>query len=138
MSWSMKDRVEQLQLRSPVFVSAEATLRAAAHELWREDVGAVLVERAGRPVGILSERDVVKRAAHGDDFDAVKVGEVMSAGTIAAGPYDTLQDIAYQMLQSGIRHLPVQDGSGRVVGMVSIRDLLRPLITEKSLTEQTP
>lgn len=131
MSWSLKDRVEQLQLRSPVSVSAQATLRAAAQELWREDVGAVLVEDGGQPVGILSERDVVKRAARGEDFDVVRVAEVMSTNTIAAGPYDTLQDVAYQMLQSGIRHLPVQDASGRIIGMVSIRDLLRPLINDQ-------
>lgn len=131
MSWSMTDRVEQLGLRSAVVVSSEATLRTAARELWSEDVGAAIVEEAGRPVGILSERDLVNRAAQGEDFDAVKVSTAMSTGLIAAGPFDTVQDVAYRMLESGIRHLPVEDGSGRVIGMVSIRDLLRPLITDR-------
>lgn len=132
MTWSMEDRVEQLGLRSPVVVSAQDTLRAAARQLWLEDVGAVVVEEAGRPIGIVSERDLVNRVAHGDDFDSVKVGDVMSTSLVTAGPHDTVQDAAYQMLQSGIRHLPIEDESGRVIGMVSVRDLLRPLITQQA------
>ncbi len=138
MTWSMRGRVEGLGLRSPVVISAQETLRAAAHKLWMEDVGAVVVEDGGHPTGIVSERDLVHRAAQGEDFDVVTVGEVMTTGLISARPDDTVGDAAYQMLQNGIRHLPVQDVSGRLIGMVSIRDLLRPLIAEPTRSPLAP
>lgn len=129
MTWSMRDRVEALGLRPPVVVSPEASLRSAAHTLWLEDVGAVVVQEGTRAIGILSERDLVERVAREDDLDRMTVREVMTPHLIAARPRDTVHDAAYRMLESGIRHLPVLDDGGNVIGMVSIRDLLRPVIT---------
>jgi CBS domain-containing protein len=108
---------------------AEDTLRSAARTLWRENVGALVVlDNGRRPRGILSERDLVARVAKGDDLDAVTVGEAMQAHLVAARPGDTAHDVAYQMLEYGIRHLPVLDDEGRVVGLISIRDVLRPVV----------
>jgi CBS domain-containing protein len=131
MTWSMRDRIEGLGLRPPVVVSPDVTLTAAAHTLWLEDVGAVVVEEGSRAIGILSERDLVERVARGEDLDRVRVREVMTPHLIAAKSGDTVHDAAYQMLESGIRHLPVLDEGDNVIGMVSIRDLLRPVITDE-------
>ncbi len=129
MTWFMGDKVGALDLRPPVAVEATDSLRSAAYTLWRENVGAVVVQDGGStPLGILSERDVVTRAARGEDLDTVTVGEAMNTHLIAARLGDTTHDVAYQMLENGIRHLPVLDDAGRVVGMVSIRDVLRPVV----------
>jgi len=126
MAWSMRDNVEGLGLRPVVVASTDETLRSVARTLWLEDVGAVVVKDGDRPVGILTERDLVRCAAHGEDLDSVRVGDAMTTNLIAVRPQDTVQDAAYQMLGSGIRHLPVEDETGRLLGMISIRDLLRP------------
>lgn len=131
VSGLMREHGAVLDLRQPVFVSVGQSLRDAARALWLEDVGAVVVQDGDRPVGILSERDLVNQAANGSDFDAVRVGEVMTAHFIAARPEDTVQDAAYQMLEQGFRHLPIEDGSGRLIGMVSINDLLRPWMADQ-------
>jgi CBS domain-containing protein len=96
-----------------------------------EDVGAVIVLDGDRPVGILSECDTVKCAAQRTDFDPVRVGVVMRTTLIAIRLHDSAQDAAYQTLMRGFRHLPVEDEADRLLGMVSIRDLLRPWIADR-------
>lgn len=131
MAWSMGDKVGSLGLQPPVVVEASDSLRTAAGSLWRENVGAaVVLGTAGRPLGILSERDVVAHAAHGEDLETVRVGDAMNTHLVAARTSDTAHDVAYQMLEHGIRHLPILDEEGRLVGMVSIRDILRPVVAQ--------
>ncbi|MGA2836599.1 MAG: CBS domain-containing protein [Acidimicrobiales bacterium] len=125
-------KVESVARREPVFARADETLRTVAHALWTENVSALVVGDALRPLGIISERDVVSQIGQGADLDAVTAGQVMSSYLIAAQVGDTLDDAAYQMLENAIRHLPVMDGEGRVVGMISVRDLLRPLLSDGS------
>lgn len=131
MAWSMNARIGTLSLREPVIVPETETLRSLARTLWLEDVGAVVVRDGAGPIGIVSERDLVNRVAHGEDLDVVTAGQAMTTRLIAARPGDTAHDAAYQMLQYGIRHLPVLDDAGQVVGMISIRDLLRPVVTDE-------
>ena len=138
MAWSMSTKVGVLELRPPVVVAETETLRSVARVLWLEDVGAVVVRDGTSPVGILSERDLVNRIAHGDDLDDVTVGQAMTTRLIAARAGDTAHDAAYQMLEHGIRHLPVLDEAGAVVGMISIRDLLRPVVTDDMDTPLAP
>ncbi len=58
----------------------------------------------------------------------MRAGEVMSYDLIALRPTDSVYDAAIDMLDLGIRHVAVLDEQGRAVGMVSVRDLLRPLV----------
>ncbi len=97
-----------------------------------ENVGALVVGDEQRPLGIISERDVVSRIGQGDDLDALTAEQVMTSHLVAARVGDTLDDAAYQMLESAIRHLPLIDHEGRVVGMISVRDLLRPLLVGRA------
>ncbi|MGO8873781.1 MAG: CBS domain-containing protein [Acidimicrobiales bacterium] len=129
MPLSLQDKIESLDYSKAVFVQPDETLRAVAHALWVENVGALVVGDPHHPMGIVSERDVVSQMAQGAAVDVVTAGETMTSYLVAARTGDTLDDGAYQMLDRGIRHLPVIDGEGRVVGMVSVRDLLRPLLS---------
>jgi len=125
-------KVGALAGREPVFARADETLRSVARTMWLENVGALVVGDAQRPLGIISERDLVSQIGRGEDLDAVTADQIMTSFLIAARAGDTADDAAYQMLESGIRHLPVTDGEGRVVGMISVRDLLRPLLLDGS------
>ena len=127
----LQDKVESTQHREPVFVGPSETLRAVAHTMWVENVGALVVGDERRPLGIISERDVVSQIAQGADLDHVTATQTMTSYLIAARTGDTLHDAAYQMLEDAIRHLPVVDSEGRVVAMVSVRDLLRPLLSSR-------
>lgn len=122
--------LSELATRPPVTVEEGATLRGAAHRLWAEAVGAAVVLRDDRPVGIISERDVVDALADGADPDTFTVGEAMTPQMLVAGPYDRVLTAAIDMIDREIRHLPLFDGAGRCVGVVSMRELVRPLLVD--------
>ncbi len=128
----LQDKVESLKPREPVFVNLDDTLRTVGHTMWVENVGALVVGDERRPLGVISERDLVFQIAQGFDLDARTAGEAMTTHLVAAQTGDTLDYAAYQMLDGAIRHLPVMDSDGRVVGMVSVRDLLRPFLSSRS------
>ena len=122
--------VESVNRREPVFVRADESLRSVAHTMWVENVGALVVGDALRPLGIISERDVVSRIGQGADLDAETAQQVMTTYLVAARVGDSLDEAAYQMLEGAIRHVPLMDHQDRVVGMISVRDLLRPLLSD--------
>jgi len=123
-------KVESLNRREPVFARADETLRSVARTMWVENVGALVVGDAHRPLGIISERDLVSQIGQGEDPDVVTAEQVMTSYLVAARVGDTLDDAAYQMLEGAIRHVPLMDTDDRVIGMVSVRDLLRPLLSD--------
>jgi CBS domain-containing protein len=124
---TLGDHAREL-LRPAVIVAPDTPLRTVAHTLWAESVGAAVVGTADQPIGILSERDIVAALGHGKHPDAVTASEVMTVPVIAARPEDRLVDVAYLMFDDVIRHVPILDELGHVTGIVSVRDLLRPLL----------
>jgi CBS domain-containing protein len=106
-------------------VRPEQSIRQALSLLALHNVGAlVVVDETQRPVGILSERDIVREAARRDDVFAGTVAEIMTREVIVGQPQDDLAAVGHTMVERRIRHLPVVDGR-RLVGMVSIGDVLK-------------
>jgi len=122
-------KVKDVAIREPVVVPPQTSLRVAAQVMAEHSIGAVVVGIERGAVGILSERDVVTALAAGADPDGATVAGAMSHDVVSVRPHDTLYDAAVDMLDLGIRHVPVLDDRGRALGMVSVRDLLRPLLT---------
>src|SRR5881396_1286177 len=93
----------------------EQSIREALGLLAQHNVGAlIVVNDAGRPVGILSERDVVREAASNERVFGMKVVEIMTRDVITGSPHDDLMTVAHTMTEKRIRHLPVVD-KGRLV-----------------------
>jgi CBS domain-containing protein len=124
------DPVRRIMARDPVGVSPAATLREVARELADDEIGAVLVERPGGTVGLMSERDVIGAAAAGDDLDDRQVADLMSTDLVTARPDDTISAVAALMDDAGVRHVLVTDGA-TVVGIVSVRDVLPVLVRSR-------
>ena len=122
-------KVKDVAIREPVVLPPQTSLRVAAQVMAEHSIGAVVVGIERGAVGILSERDVVTALAAGADPDGATVAGAMSHDVVSVRPHDTLYDAAVDMLDLGIRHVPVLDDRGRALGMVSVRDLLRPLLT---------
>jgi CBS domain-containing protein len=122
-------KVKDVATREPVIVPPQMSLRVAAGMMAQHSIGALLVAVDRRTVGILSERDVVNALASGADPDEATVAGAMSHDVVSVRPDDTFYDAAVDMLDLGIRHVPVLDERGAMLGMVSVRDLLRPLLT---------
>jgi len=109
--------------RDLLAVEPSATIGAAAREMAARNVGTVLVVDAGRLIGILTERDVLRAVAAGWDESAA-VSTRMTPGPETAESADTTEHAATLMTHGGFRHLPVVDGD-EIVGILSIRDLVR-------------
>ncbi len=106
-------------------IRPEQTIREALALLARHNVGAlIVVEGSGRPVGILSERDIVREATHDETLFGRKVVDIMTRDVITGAPHDDLLTVAHTMIEKRVRHLPVVD-KGRLVGIVSIGDILK-------------
>ncbi|GAA2759010.1 CBS domain-containing protein [Actinopolymorpha rutila] len=123
------DPVERI-MRSPVrTVDAASCLRTAAELLAEADVGALVVSRNGVPVGILSERDIVRALAGGGDPDEVWSADVIGVDTVWASPSDPILQVAGLMRRHYVRHVPLRTRTrpATVVGIVSARDVLAVL-----------
>jgi CBS domain-containing protein len=116
--------------RPPVVVSPDDTLRTVSRQLWEKAVGAAVVADEHGILGVISERDVVAQLALGGDIDTATAREAMTDSVVSAHPDDPLLDVVFLMIEAAIRHVPVIDEAGRLAGMVSIRDLLRPLLID--------
>lgn len=113
----------------PLLVSPEDSLRSAAGAMVDRGVGAAVVGSTRQPVGLVAERDLVAAVARGMDLDRTHVRRIMTEFVVEAAPDDRVLEAVLTMLDRHIRHLAVREG-GRIVGMVSIRDLLRPMIVQ--------
>jgi CBS domain-containing protein len=121
-------KLKDLMTTSVVTVPPETTMSAAAAGMVSARVGSIIVMQGSFLAGILTERDVVRAAASGEDLCAAQVAAWMSPDPQSASPEASAEEAAQIMLLNGFRHLPVMDG--RVVcGVVSIRDLFAARIS---------
>ena len=113
----------ELMSRNLLTVAPEDTLGEAAERMTQGGVGSAVVLDAGRLIGILTERDVLRAAAGRVHSSDARVREWMTADPIVAGEETTAAESLETMMANGFRHLPIVEGD-RVVGIVSIRDLM--------------
>lgn len=103
----------------------KSTVREAVRRMNEKGVGALLVVEEGRPAGIFTERDVLRRVVdEGRNPDTVHVAEVMTRDILTVEPATTVEEVMATMTASRIRHLPVLE-NGELVGMISIGDITR-------------
>jgi IMP dehydrogenase len=102
--------------------------------LARENVGAAVVMVGDRLAGIFSERDYTRKVIlHGRSSDTTRVEEIMTSSVVVVNPRTHARECMALMTEKNIRHLPVVD-QGRVIGMVSIRDIVSDIIADQDFT----
>lgn len=111
-------------------IGPDATIAAAAGQLGAHRIGAIPVVAGHQILGILSERDIVAALpARGAALLDQRVESLMSAPAITCRPEDGVLAALARMTDKRIRHLPVVDVAGRLVGIVSIGDLVKHRIS---------
>jgi CBS domain-containing protein len=114
-------------------IDAEATVFDAVSKMVESNVGSLLVTEGGRLVGIVTERDYLRRVAIvGRDERTTPVREVMSAPIVYTTPESSIEECMAVMTERRIRHLPVLTESREVMGVVSIGDLVKFQSREQS------
>jgi CBS domain-containing protein len=124
-------KVRDLLKDAVVSCREDEPLECAVAKMYATNVGSVVVvDKAGHPVGIVTERDVVRFLAQQVDFKT-PLGQVARKSLITVSPEDSTLSAAVKMIENNIRHMPVVEG-GRLVGVISIRDVLRALLTAEA------
>lgn len=127
-----------IEAQTIVTIRPDATLAEAAKMLSEKRIGAVVVSEDGRkPQGILSERDIVRQlGAHGPDVLSTPIAEVMTRDVQTCTMGDDALVILERMTQGRFRHLPVVDGDGNMLGVVSIGDAVSGRLQELSAEKE--
>jgi CBS domain-containing protein len=110
--------------RNVLEISADASVLEAVQEMVENNVGALLVKDAGEVVGIVTERDYLRRVTLEGRTEEAPVSEIMSSPLVIATLETTIDECMALMTDRRIRHVPVV-ADGNVVGLVSIGDLVK-------------
>ena len=111
-------------------VGAAQSVREAAAMLDRHNVGAlVAVNAADQPVGIISERDIIRAVARDEGVLGRPVSSVMTTTIVVGSPQDDVEAVMKTMTEKRFRHLPVLD-KGKLIGIVSIGDMVKAQLSQ--------
>lgn len=112
-------------------ISPSATMREALERMARHNIGALLVMEGEQIVGIVTERDYARKCVlMGRKSRETAVRDLMTSPVMYVGPDETNEHCMALMTENRLRHLPVLD-EGRLVGLVSIGDLVKDIISEQ-------
>jgi CBS domain-containing protein len=118
-----------------VTVAPDASIAEAARLLASNRIGAVVAAEAnGTLAGILSERDIVRGVAlQGENCLRSKVRDLMTAAVLTCREEDTVETLMQTMTERRIRHLPVMDADSRLIGIVTIGDVVKSRLDEANM-----
>jgi CBS domain-containing protein len=127
------EQVLAAKVHGVISVEADAMVFQALTLMAQHDIGALLVLEGGKPVGIFSERDYARKVILlGKASKDTPVRDVMSEKVLFVTPSQTVEECMAIMTDHRVRHLPVAAENGAVVGVLSIGDLVKEVISEQS------
>ncbi|MDB5173116.1 MAG: hrp1 [Phycisphaerales bacterium] len=116
-------------------IPVDSTALKAIQKMNQHRIGALVVMDGERVAGIFTERDVMQRVV-GEQMDAAdtSVGEVMTRDVVCCSPDASLEEMSEIMRSRRIRHIPICEEDGALVGLISIGDLNAQHATQQSMT----
>jgi CBS domain-containing protein len=119
--------IENLMHQPAITCHPNDSLEHAASLMWDHDCGALaVVDEEGKLTGVITDRDICMGAyTQGRTLDSIPVAQAMAKHAIACSRSDSIESIERLMSEHQIRRVPVVEGDGRVVGMLSLADLAR-------------
>lgn len=133
MSTTVEQMLKDKDKESPIVsIDPEASIPEAAALMARENLGALLVMKGEELVGILSERDISRKLGASDKLPGeFKVKDLMSGKILFVEPSSTLEECMGLMTKNRYRHLPVLENRRKVIGVISIGDAVKTVISDK-------
>ena len=121
----MSLKVEDVMVKDVITISYRASVKRAAQVMNKHEIGCLIVVKGRKAVGIVTERDMLKRVvAKAADPRKTRVEEIMSRPLIVVEPDMDLEDAVKLMFEMKIKKLPVVE-RGKLVGLISITDVAR-------------
>lgn len=117
--------VEDVMIEEVIAVKADAKVRDAVELMNENEIGCLVVQKRGKPVGIITERDVLKKlVCQSKNPEEVRVSEIMSRSLVVGKIDMDLEEAARLMLKRNIKKLPIVNG-GKLVGLITLTDIVR-------------
>jgi len=125
-------KVRELMTREVATCLRDEDMNCAARIMWECDCGIVpVVDAERRVLGVITDRDVCMAAyTMGGALASLRIGDAMAKEVFSCSTEDTVEKALLTMRQTRVRRLPVVDGSGKLVGIVSINDVARAAALE--------
>ena len=116
-------RVRDVMREVPITVRDDESLIKVVKIMNEGNIGSIIVTNEdGKVMGVFTERDLLRLIANNVNIDALTVGDVMTRNVVVIEQDASLIKAVHIMAKHGIRHLPIVDDDGRVIGIISIRD----------------
>ncbi|ADY01936.1 MAG: CBS domain-containing protein [Vulcanisaeta sp.] len=116
-------RVRDVMKEVPVTVRDDEPLISVIRIMNERNIGSIIItDEEGRVIGVFTERDLLRLVASNIDISTLTVGDVMTKDVIVIEQDASLIKAVHIMAKHGIRHLPIVDEDGKIVGIISIRD----------------
>ncbi|MCK9631718.1 MAG: CBS domain-containing protein [Methanoregula sp.] len=117
--------IREVMAKNPIMIGIEATAAKAARTMCSEEVGSVIILKNTKPIGIVTEEDLACKVVAKDlKPSTIHVSDIMSTPLITVSADKTVVDAARMMVKHKVRRLPVVDETKKVIGIVTVRDLL--------------
>ncbi|MFI5253262.1 MAG: cyclic nucleotide-binding/CBS domain-containing protein [Bacteroidota bacterium] len=120
--------VKDLKPATPIMVDIEDTLEDALKFMQVKQFGCILITKGDVLAGILTERDVIAKAIGHDDFQSMKVKDIMTPRPEAFQLEDEIAYVVKAMCFGGYRHVPIVNSKNEPVGMLSVKDIMRFIV----------
>jgi len=115
--------VKHVMIENMVTANPNTSLKEAIDMLYKKHVGSLVVTEDNRCVGIFTERDLIRVVARNVNVDS-PIKEVMTSNVVTIGEEASIEEARRLIVTHGVRHLPVVNGKGELVGLFSVRKLL--------------
>ena len=137
-------RIVDVMVREVITIDENVSVKEAVDIMNQFEIGSIIATRKGKAVGIITERDLLKRiVAEGKNAKKIRVKDIMSTPLITITPDTDLEEAARLMFEKKIKKLLVID-QNRLVGLVSLTDIARvqpeviKILQKLSATQDTP
>lgn len=125
MVYLMSMKLRDIMVEDVITVKARATVKTAAGLMNKHEIGCLIVADKGKAVGIVTERDILKRVIPKPEApEKIRVNEIMSKPLLVGKPEMEISEAARIMFKQKVKKLPVVE-HGRLVGLVTLTDLVR-------------
>lgn len=122
---SLSLKAQDVMVKEVITIDERATVKEAAEVMNKFEIGCLIAIRKGKAVGIVTERDLLKRVvAEAKNTTRTRVKDIMSSPLVVVEPGTDLEETIRLMFQMKIKKLPVVDGK-RLVGLISLTDIAR-------------
>ena len=119
--------------RTPISVSPDSTVLSGLELMAKHGIGAVLVMRDERLVGIFSERDYARKVVLlGKSSRETQLSQIMTTKVVYGRPEQTIDEAMALMTDRHIRHMPVMDANQHVIGVISLGDLVQETMSQQA------